>query len=173
MFSPDRAGELTVMPSRNPHPHMESYLSRAADSLRGFADASGALPHDVHFVSSIGDPDALEKARDSIKAALGNAVNMNLIRNITGSGCALDVLPKGVSKWSALESLIGSLGIGKSEVGAIGDDENDIEMLKNAGMSYAMGNARPEVKSAAKRVTGSHENDGVALALREVLSSVS
>ncbi|MFA4986697.1 MAG: HAD hydrolase family protein, partial [Candidatus Brocadiia bacterium] len=50
MFSPDCCGELTVMHGKRPAQHMETYLSRAADSIRGFADVGGSLPADVHFV---------------------------------------------------------------------------------------------------------------------------
>ena len=49
-----------------------------------------------------------------------------------------------------------------SSVLAIGDNQNDIEMLRFAGVSVAMGNAQEDVKSAARFVAGSNEEDGAA-----------
>ena len=48
---------------------------------------------------------------------------------------------------------------------AIGDSNNDLEMLKAAGKSIAMGNAIPEVKEACDYVTGTCEEDGFAEAI--------
>lgn len=52
---------------------------------------------------------------------------------------------------------------------AIGDNNNDMSMLKVAGVSYAMGNAITEVKRTANRLTKSNTEDGVGLAIEEVL----
>ena len=52
---------------------------------------------------------------------------------------------------------------------AIGDGENDIEMLTLVGWGVAMGNANSLVKSAAKAVTGTNDEDGVAKAIYEYI----
>jgi len=53
---------------------------------------------------------------------------------------------------------------------AIGDDVNDVPMLQNAGLGVAMGNARSEVQSAAKRVIGTNASDGLAQFLEELVA---
>jgi Cof subfamily protein (haloacid dehalogenase superfamily) len=73
-----------------------------------------------------------------------------------------EILAPYVSKWSAIKSLLREFRISPSEVVAIGDGPNDIEMLRNVGTGVAMGNASVEVKAAADFVTGHHENDGLA-----------
>lgn len=81
----------------------------------------------------------------------------------------LDIAPAGVTKESALESVRGRMGIDRSRVFAIGDGDNDIEMLKWAdrhGDAVAMGHAPDHVKAAAGRITGTLEEGGVAAALR-------
>ena len=50
-----------------------------------------------------------------------------------------------------------------------GDNINDIEMLKNAGYSYAVANAREEVQAAAKAVCPSYLEDGVLQVLKSLL----
>ncbi|MDR7077339.1 Cof subfamily protein (haloacid dehalogenase superfamily) [Neobacillus niacini] len=73
-----------------------------------------------------------------------------------------ELLAPNVSKWSAIKSLLREYRISPSEVVAIGDGPNDIEMLRHVGTGVAMGNASEKVKAAADFVTGHHENDGLA-----------
>ncbi|GCF94425.1 haloacid dehalogenase [Enterococcus florum] len=63
-----------------------------------------------------------------------------------------------------------SMGITADEVMAIGDNFNDVSMLRYAGTSFAMGNAEPEVKKEAKYVTVTNEENGVAKAIEQILS---
>lgn len=81
---------------------------------------------------------------------------------------ALEVHDPSATKWRALEWLIGQWGIRPQEVLAMGDDVNDIPMLKAAGLSFAMGNASDEVKAAAHAVTAGNDEHGVVLALKGV-----
>lgn len=62
--------------------------------------------------------------------------------------------------------------INKSEVMAIGDGENDIEMLRDVGIGVAMGNADETVKNAADLVTLDVDHDGVYFALKELKETV-
>ena len=76
-----------------------------------------------------------------------------------------EVIAPGVSKASAIRHLADKMGIRNDEIMAIGDSNNDLEMLKAAGKSIAMGNAIPEVKEACDYVTGTCEEDGFAEAI--------
>lgn len=78
----------------------------------------------------------------------------------------LEVNRKGVSKGAALEALSRRLGFGMEQVMAIGDSENDLTMLRMSGYGVAMGNAAENIKSAARFVTGSNQENGVAYAVR-------
>jgi len=73
------------------------------------------------------------------------------------------------NKGAALLQLCNGLGLVPDHVMAIGDGNNDIEMLNFAGFSIAMGNAVPEAKLAASYVTVSNNDDGVAVAFRKFL----
>ena len=73
----------------------------------------------------------------------------------------VEVLTKGVNKAFGLEKLAQKLNIQPSEIAAIGDAANDIEMLEYAGLAIAMGNASEEVKAIADIVTDTNENNGV------------
>ena len=51
----------------------------------------------------------------------------------------------------------------------MGDDANDMEMIRHAGLGIAMGNAREEVKAVADYVTGSNAEDGLVQAIERFL----
>ncbi|MGD9688955.1 MAG: HAD hydrolase family protein [Phycisphaerales bacterium] len=73
-------------------------------------------------------------------------------------------------KGQALARLADDLGIPLEETAAIGDQTNDLSMIRAAGLGIAMGNAHPDVHAAARRRTGSVGAGGVATAIRNVLS---
>ena len=68
----------------------------------------------------------------------------------------------GADKVSAIRALTKHLGIDISMIVAFGDDYNDIEMIKAVGMGVAMGNAIKEVKTIAKHIALSNDEDGAA-----------
>ena len=81
----------------------------------------------------------------------------------------VEVLKKGVNKAYGLEKLVKELNIQPSEIAAIGDAANDIEMLKYAGLAIAMGNASEEVKAISDIVTDTNENNGVIKAIDQII----
>lgn len=89
---------------------------------------------------------------------------------ISYSGTALlEAVAGGISKAVGLTALARHLGCGIENVMAFGDNKNDIEMLKAAGIGVAMGNAIEEAKMAADRIARSCDEDGIAWMVEEVL----
>lgn len=80
----------------------------------------------------------------------------------------LESTVKGANKSGGISFLCRHCGFDISETIAFGDGYNDIDMLKFAGLGIAMGNANNDVKAAADRVTASNNENGVALALKEI-----
>ncbi len=78
----------------------------------------------------------------------------------------VDCMAPGVSKGMAIRQIQESLGILPEETMAFGDQLNDIEMLGQAYYSYAVGNARQEVKAAARFQADTNVNNGVLKVLR-------
>ena len=77
----------------------------------------------------------------------------------------LEVLPPNVSKGGTLPMVLKKLDIAPEHVLAIGDGENDIEMIKLAGVGVAMGNADEKLKAVADHVVSTNQADGVAEAV--------
>jgi hydroxymethylpyrimidine pyrophosphatase-like HAD family hydrolase len=79
----------------------------------------------------------------------------------------IDVIPPGCSKGSSLAEWAALRGIAREEVLAIGDNHNDLEMLTFAGIPVVMGNGVPELKTYGWHVTGTNDENGVALAIEQ------
>ena len=83
----------------------------------------------------------------------------------------LELGPPEVTKASTLAAWCAARGIAAAEVVAFGDMPNDLPMLVWAGRSWAVANAAEEVKAAATGVTGTNDEDGVAMVVEELFQS--
>jgi Cof subfamily protein (haloacid dehalogenase superfamily) len=80
----------------------------------------------------------------------------------------VDVLNAACSKGHALERWVNYRGIRREQVMAVGDNYNDIEMLKFAGHPFIMGNASEELRSRGWKLTRSNGENGVSAAVENV-----
>lgn len=71
----------------------------------------------------------------------------------------LEVVPEGISKQSGIRFLMDALGVDRADTIAVGDEANDIEMIKAAGIGVAVSNANPAAKEAADYVTTASNNE--------------
>lgn len=81
----------------------------------------------------------------------------------------LEIVPSEIHKWVGMKSLLQESGLAASQVMTLGDGSNDLQLVGNAGIGVAMGNAVDAVKDAASFVTASNDDDGVALAIEKYL----
>jgi Cof subfamily protein (haloacid dehalogenase superfamily) len=79
-----------------------------------------------------------------------------------------EVTAAAISKAEAIETVAQHFALNLHDVIAFGDGENDLSMIRAAGVGVAMGNALPSVKAVANLVTKSNDEDGIALALEEL-----
>ena len=73
----------------------------------------------------------------------------------------VDIVPKSSTKAIAVEKVISMYDIKQEETMAIGDSENDIQLLKYCEIGVAVGNGVDEVKEAADYITGHIDEDGI------------
>ena len=112
------------------------------------------------------EPDGSYHSREEVLAYLKQVPGITLV---DGGFANLEFTAAGVSKATGLDFLTRKLELSMAQVMAIGDSENDAEMLRAAGLGVAMGNAYPSVKALADAVTDDNESDGVAKAIRKYL----
>lgn len=106
-----------------------------------------------------------------IKKNYPNTYNIHIMENLQLVESMVEIMSPLGSKWITLREYAESLNIKPEEIIAIGDDNNDIEMVRNAGFGIAMKNGSEGVKSVAKMITeNDNNNSGVAYALKMVLN---
>jgi Cof subfamily protein (haloacid dehalogenase superfamily) len=124
-------------------------------------------PSKIMLISRL---DKADTALPSIERAIQSLSTVALSSVTYSKRNYLEILPGGVNKAKAVAALSRSLGVDLSEVAAIGDGLNDLEMLSEAGFAIAMGNASDRLKTEADLVVGSNDEAGVAQAVREILT---
>ena len=101
-------------------------------------------------------------ASDTEFIRLADRLGLHGVSYFVGWSAWLDIAPEGVNKASALSDVVADLGYRASDVLAIGDGRNDVEMLTWAGRGVAVGDACAEVRDAADHVTGRFAEYGTA-----------
>lgn len=92
------------------------------------------------------------------------------VRQVGGEDVhVMEIFADGVNKWTGLQWLARQHGIEPGQVAAIGDEVNDVAMIRSAGCGIAMANAVPALRDIARHVTLSNDQDGVAIAIDRLL----
>ncbi|MGL4739785.1 MAG: Cof-type HAD-IIB family hydrolase [Sarcina sp.] len=104
----------------------------------------------------------LDKSRDKLNRISEELKETGLFELTYSGKYCLEINSKGVSKGRAVRMLSEHYGIKQEEIICIGDNGNDISMIKYAGLGVAMKNGTEEVKSIADYITDTNDNNGVA-----------
>ena len=80
----------------------------------------------------------------------------------------VDVLPRDGSKAATILEFSEDQGFKREDIIAFGDGLNDLEMISQVGVGVAMGNALESIKLRADKVTANNNEDGIAIALKEM-----
>jgi Cof subfamily protein (haloacid dehalogenase superfamily) len=129
--------------------------------------ASDIEPSKIMLISRL---DIADTALPSIERSIQSLSTVAVSTITYSKRNYLEILPAGVNKAKAVAALSQLLGVDLSEVAAVGDGLNDLEMLSEAGFAIAMGNASDRLKAAADLVVRSNDEAGVAQAVEEILT---
>ncbi len=141
-------------------PALAEFLRRVSAEIVCVPDVLASTAAAPDKITMFGERDKLERLRDLL-------ANLPLNVDAVFSGTThLEVTRAGVNKGSALRELAAYMGIPLERVVAIGDEQNDISMLRIAGLAVAMGNASGEVKAVADSVAPTNDEGGLAQALQ-------
>jgi hydroxymethylpyrimidine pyrophosphatase-like HAD family hydrolase len=116
----------------------------------------------------LGPPEVVLPLQPRVVEAFGERITM-----IRTDRELLQIMASGISKAGALETIAQHYGIALAQTLAIGDGENDIEMLCECGVGVAVCNADPRVKQVARWVSGSANSHGVLESLRRYVPGLS
>jgi hypothetical protein len=121
-------------------------------------------------VGIVAPRDAVKHCMRLLDAAFGDRIVQQDLAVPAYGVEVLEVFDVAVNKWEGILHVARRHGISPAEIVAIGDDVNDLPMLRQAGLGVAMGNARAEAKAAARRVIGTNAEDGLARFLEELVA---
>ena len=127
-------------------------------------DVASLYPRKCIKVAGIGEESTLREKRRELERIFAGKLYVT-----QSSFDLLEFLHPAVSKVNALKAIATDLGIAPAEIVAIGDNHNDIGMIRYAGLGIAMGNAHDEVKAAADLVTLSNAEEGVAVVIEKLI----
>lgn len=144
-----------LIEDHNPHTQREIDNGNVGFEAVDFMQASD----DEEFFKMliVGDKDALDNIREIIPTEL-----TDFFAVVRSEAHFLEFIPHHSTKGTALKELCEALGFGIEHSMAFGDAENDLAMIKAAGLGVAMGNGFEMVKEAADVVTKANDEDGVA-----------
>lgn len=117
---------------------------------------------DVYKVMFMGDDDHIRAIRPTATNAFSGKAS--LTSALSGM---LEILPIGASKGAGVRLVLEKMGISPERCLALGDGENDVEMLRLCGLSVAMGNAVSKTKDVADVIAPSNDEHGVAYAIEK------
>jgi hydroxymethylpyrimidine pyrophosphatase-like HAD family hydrolase len=158
-----------VLPGARRHPAVDRWVQRTVCILHP-PPADALTAYEALRFSVIDEPAVLaDLARDYV-AHFGDRVSHNVIHVPAYDFTVLETFAGGVDKWTGIVRLCRHWDIDPAATAAIGDDVNDLPMIRNAGLGAAIGNARPEVQAAAQRVVASNDDCGVAELLEAILA---
>lgn len=151
------------------------YVNRIDERVDSYKRISDVVPHVIQDYEVLIDQgitkilwidelDTIAAFRDKYRKKY--CKSLNVVRSLP---MFLEFVDQGVSKAEAMKRIGERHDIQREEMIAIGDGDNDLEMLNYAGLGIAMGNAHDEVKEAADAVTASNDEDGVAKAIQKYI----
>ena len=150
-------------------PFADLYRGRTGvreDAVLDYCDLLAESPTKILFID---EPQEILRHKDALAHLRGEG-HANVVLS---EADYIEFLPIGVDKAVGVQAVARSLGLKQSEVAAVGDYHNDLEMVQWAGFGGAVANAVPEVRDAADVVVGSNDEGGAAEFVRAVLRRAS
>jgi len=152
-------------------PCYKSYLTDNVREYRVIRDFLGYTGGRVLLMCFMGNRDMLARFEACLRERFSDRFHSHIMTTLKRIGPVLEIMNPSGTKWSMLREYARILNIKPCEIIAVGDDNNDIEMIKNSGLGVAMKNATGLVKAGAKLITDyTNDEDGVARVLSAVFN---
>ena len=143
------------------NPHLAEYLALNEGRGRHFPTLYQSPPPDIFAGFAMGTRDAMLALQAMLHTRFGGQIATNVLRGPRYRGFMCELAPAGVTKWSAITHLAAAWEISADSICAVGDDVNDLAMIRGAGLGVAMGNAVPELLAAADRIAPALDDEGL------------
>ncbi len=151
-------------------PQLTEYFDLNPDCGRHWPEMLAEQPPSIFNVFTMGTKPRMLDLERELHERMPGLLHTHVLRSPRYVGFMCELSPGGVTKWSGIRHLARSWGIADESICAVGDDVNDIPMIRAAGLGIAMGNAQPSVKEAADRIAPTHDEDGLVQVVQWLLA---
>jgi Cof subfamily protein (haloacid dehalogenase superfamily) len=151
------------------NPELQEYLDLNPNDGRIWPNLVSDPPPGVFLVFTMGAKQQMIELDGVLQRKLPGRFSSHVLRSPRYRGFLVEIAAAGVSKWSGVKRVAEMWAIDESSICAVGDDVNDIAMIRGAGLGVAMGNALPEVKAAADLIAPTHDEDGLVRVVQWLL----
>jgi Cof subfamily protein (haloacid dehalogenase superfamily) len=148
---------------------LQGYLKKYRDSVVEVSDLMNYLDHDPIQIMFSGRCDPIDEFAAELEKLMGERIQLFKTRYRKFDLTILDAISTMASKGAGVAEIARAHGIAREEIMAVGDNHNDLTMLRYAGLGVVMGNAEEEMKQAGFALTSSNEEDGVAEAIERFI----
>jgi Cof subfamily protein (haloacid dehalogenase superfamily) len=176
-FDRDGRGELVLEDYDQTHGRISLWVEANRNAIEVVKPLENALRDGEDPIQGMvaGSLDKMRQAENALRASpLNNSCACIRTEYPARDLAILDLLPRGISKGTALQHLAAHHGIGRFETMAIGDNWNDVDMLTWAGQPVLMGNAATDLKKQARlngwKQAPPNDEDGVAVVLEAAIA---
>lgn len=160
---------MIYLPRESDHPEELFDLLKNSKWTR-VADLARDVPETPHkFILTVHDRAERDALTAELRAACESDPVLSALTVVASHPILVEGLPHGLNKSVGLAWLAEHFGLAREEVLAVGDNDNDVEMLRWAGVGVAMSNSSPAALAAADWVAPDVAHDGAAIALERYL----
>ncbi len=145
----------------NPTGGFGEYLRRNRHVARVEPELHRRPPADAFAGFAMGAREPMAILEATLGERFGGGLSVHTIRSPRYDEWLCEIAPADVNKWSGVAAVAAVWGIPAAAICAVGDDVNDLPMVRAAGLGLAMGNARPELQAVADAVVGLHDGSGI------------
>ena len=171
LTDPNEAGtDGYVLAGPRRHPAVDAWIERSPCVVENVEHLPAACAAPVR-ISMIEESDVLEALSPRLQAEFDGRLTHNVLQAPPYRLSLIEAFAPRVNKWYGIEKLCRRWGVDPRRTAAIGDDVNDVHMLRAAGLGVAVANAQPAAQQAADRLTDSNDACGVARLIAELLNS--
>jgi Cof subfamily protein (haloacid dehalogenase superfamily) len=166
---PQGVGKMVIEGISESNKSLQRYIEKYRDSVIEVADLHAHIQHPPIQVMFSGRCSRMDQFEAELQEVMGDRVRVFKTRYPSYDVTILDAVNKQASKGDSLARIAGEMGLDSGEVMAIGDNHNDLTMLRFAGLGVIMANAEDVLKEMGFPMTASNEEDGVAEAIERYI----
>ena len=165
----DQGFDMFCVASRLASPAVDEFFAKNRQDIKHHRGLYQQPPADAFACFAMGTRDEMHALEAKLLSRHGDQLAVHVLRSPRYRGYMCEIAPPGVDKWTALSQLAADWNLAPDTICAVGDDVNDVTMIRHAGLGVAMGNAVDDVKNVADRVAPTNDQDGLEKVVQWIL----